>query len=179
VIELIEAIKCAERALALAHDLDKVRGAGDLAQISAGVRHELDCVIQNVCNARDALGESAVGNRTGKVRTDADATSEAAARAIAVKSGSQRHKVLDALYRFGDQTDEELQIRLQLDQNSERPRRGELVDAGFVTPTNLQRLNRKGLQCRVWTLSSAGYSTAVALSGHPEIPRETQAQSLF
>jgi hypothetical protein len=63
--DLTDAMACAERALALAKDLDTVRGPGDLRQVSAGVRHELDCVIQSLSNALDGLAEAAVGDRPG------------------------------------------------------------------------------------------------------------------
>lgn len=162
-----DALACAERALILAHDLDKVRGPGDLRQVAAGVQRELDCVIQKLSDARDAMHGAAAGDRPGKVRNDALGTSEQAARLV-VRPGSKRAAVLLALYRFGDQTDYELQERLEMDQNTERPRRGELVDAFLVAPYvdaagAVVRVH-KGRAWQVWTLTSAGVDAAARMA---------------
>ena len=175
--DLTTAMACAERALALARDLDNVRAPGDLRQVSAGVRHELDCVIQSLSDALDGLAEAAVGDRPGQVRSDADDTSRAAAGTVAVKSGTQRAKILKAL-AAGDRTDYELQVDLGIDQNSERPRRVELVQSGYVQPTEQTRRHRDA-EFRVWAITELGYEVVVALYGEQETPPPLPSPTLF
>jgi hypothetical protein len=183
--DFAEAMRCAERARDLARDLDKVRGPGDLGQIAAGLRLEVDCIIQRLSDGLDALRAPVTGDRTGKVRNDALGTSQEAARLISVKSGSQRAKVLLALYRWGDLTDFEIQQRLELDQNSERPRRGELVDAFMVQAvTNGQgaAITRRhnGRDWQVWSLTEDGATVAFDLeAASGKETGGTAAQSLF
>lgn len=167
-----DAMKCAERALALAKDLDHVRSPGDLRQIAGGLRHELDCVIQRLSDGLDALTTDATADRSGKVRSDARETSRAAAEGIRIKSGTQRAKILTGLYQFGDQTDRELQERLAIDQNSERPRRIELVDGGYVAPAlfadgTARMRTHRGTEWQIWTLTTKGVVTAQGLLGEP------------
>jgi hypothetical protein len=169
-----DALACTERALALARDLDKVRDAGSLSQIASGLRRELDCAIQRLSDGLDAAVGAATDDYAGKVRNDAMATSRAAALAV-MRPGSKRAEVLLALYRFGDLTDLEIQERLQMDQNTERPRRGELVDAQLATTATFwnQETNfresatraHKGRQWQIWTLTSAGVAAAERLTG--------------
>jgi hypothetical protein len=175
--DLTDAMACAERGLALARDLDTVRGPGDLRQVAAGVRHELDCVVQRLSDALDAYAEAAVGDRPGQVRTDADETSRAAAAAIVVKSGSQRGEILKELAK-GDRTDYELQVKLGIDQNSERPRRGELVRSGYVQATEQTRRHRDA-DFRVWAITDLGYEVVTALYGEQEAPPPKPSPTLF
>jgi hypothetical protein len=173
---ITDALACTERALALARDLDKVRDAGSLSQIASGLRRELDCAIQRLSDARDAMVGAATGDYAGKVRNDAMATSRAAALAV-VRPGSKRAEVLLALYRFGDLTDLEIQERLQMDPNTERPRRGELVDAHLVAPVavtsgpgEMRAATRahRGREWQIWTLTAAGTEVALSLAGGAE-----------
>jgi hypothetical protein len=181
-----EALKCAERALQLVADLTQVRNPADLRQVSAGAQRELECTIREISDGLDAQRRVAAGDRDGKVRDDALSTSKATARTISVKSGSQRASVLLALYHRGDLTDFELQEILGLSPSSERPRRGELVDAGFVRPV----LNGEGAgitkrhngsDWQLWQLTDDGESVASGLTGaEAPAPRSsTQPQVLF
>jgi hypothetical protein len=187
---LADAMKCAERARDLARDLDRVRGPADLRQVAAGVRQEIDCIIRRVSDAQDERRQLATGYREGKMRVDASATSKAAARAVTVKTGSQRALVLLELYRGGDLTDFELQTRLKLAASSERPRRGELVDAGFVQAVlhqdgSFQGMGRtkthNGSEWQLWTLTASGLAVARKLANQAPGNEtfEEQAQSLF
>lgn len=165
---ITEALGCAERALMLTRDLDKARDPGSLSQIASGLRRELDCVIQRLSDARDAMVGAATEDHSGKVRNDALATSRAAALAV-TRPGSKRAEVLLALYRFGDLTDYEIQQKLQMDPNTERPRRGELVDAQLVTPVVINgmavtRMHR-GRAWQAWQLTAAGEAAAEELLG--------------
>ena len=163
-----DARDCAERALALARDLDRVRDPGSLSQIASGLRRELDCAIQRLSDGLDDLAGAATADHPGKVRDDARATSRAAALAI-TRPGSKRAEVLLALYRFGDLTDYEIQDRLKMDPNTERPRRGELVDAHLVTPViiNGKAMTRehRGRYWQAWQLTAAGEEAAEKLAG--------------
>jgi hypothetical protein len=168
---ITDALACTERALALARDLDKVRDPGSLSQVASGLRRELDCVIQRLSDARDAMVGAATGDYAGKVRNDATATSRAAALAI-MRPGSKRAEVLLALYRFGDLTDFEIQEKLQMDPNTERPRRGELVDAHLVAPFVVPgpgeirpaTKTHRGREWQIWTLTAAGAEAAHGLA---------------
>jgi len=181
-----EALKCAERALVLLGDLNQVRNPADLRQVVAGGQRELECVIREISDGLDEQRRLATGERDGKVRSDALSTSKATARTIAVKSGSQRAAVLLALYHRGDLSDFEIQEILGLSPSSERPRRGELVDAGFVRPV----LNgegggvtkrHNGSDWQLWQLTDDGASVASGLTGAAApAPRDsTQPQVLF
>jgi hypothetical protein len=77
----------------------------------------------------------------GKVRHDAPATSLAAAEAVMPRTGTQRRRVLEyvASRREHGATDLELQQALALSGNSERPRRIELVEAGWLIESGLRR----------------------------------------
>ena len=163
-----DALLCSERALALARDLDKVRDGGSLSQIASGLRRELDCAIQRLSDGLDALVGAVTADRPGKVRNDALATSRAAALAV-MRPGSKRAEVLLAIYRFGDLTDWEIQQKLGMDPNTERPRRGELVDAQLVVPVviNGKAVTRehRGRWWQCWQLTVAGETAAEKLAG--------------
>lgn len=181
--------ECVERALMLARDLDKVRGPGDLAQIASGLRVELDCAMQRLSDGLDAAVGAATNDYAGKVRNDALATSRAAGLGV-LRPGSKRAEVLLALYRYGDLTDYEIQERLQMDPNTERPRRGELVDAQLVAPAvtagRVRAVTRihKGRQWQVWILTAAGAAAAEKLilgseSASASRPETLGPQQLF
>lgn len=184
--DFADALRCAERARDLSRDLSKVRGPGDLAQIAAGLNVEIDCIIQRLSDGLDAIRTAAAGDRTGKERNDALPTSRDAAQLV-VRSGTQRAAVLLALYRWGDLTDYEIQERLAMDQNSERPRRGELVDAQLVAPSvrlggGAITKQHKGRDWQVWSLTPLGIEAAVriaAQSGVTGAVTAQQSQSLF
>lgn len=77
-----------------------------------------------------------------------------ARRRNAPRAGTQRARVLDAIRRadFG-LTDEEIGVATGLPANSVRPRRGELVEAGWVEDSKVRRSNRQGNAMIVWRLS--------------------------
>lgn len=79
--------------------------------------------------------------RAGLVRRDHPDTSYAAARRVEPRTGTQRAKVLDLIRRRGDfgATDRELQLTLHLPGNSERPRRVELTQAGWLRDSGERR----------------------------------------
>lgn len=82
-------------------------------------------------------------------------TSFAAAARFLGRSGTARRKVLLALI-LADSTDEELQSCLKMSANTERPRRVELVDAGYVASTSERRPTASGTRSIVWTATEFG-----------------------
>lgn len=80
------------------------------------------------------------------------ATSIAAAEAIAPKAGTLRFKVLMAIREAGADglTDEQLQEVLDMNPSTVRPRRGELVKAGWIIDSKRTRKTRSGVLAVVW-----------------------------
>lgn len=85
----------------------------------------------------------------GKVRHDHPDTARAAALAVAPRTGTQRRRVLERI-AARPSTDDEIQRALNMNGNTERPRRVELVDGGWVRDSGLRR---KG--AIVWELARA------------------------
>jgi predicted ArsR family transcriptional regulator len=93
-----------------------------------------------------------------KVRRDAASTSAAAAERHRPRSGTARHRVLHALATARDgATDEEVAAHLRMSPNTERPRRVELVEAGWVEATERTRPTVCGAAAVVWTVTPAGH----------------------
>ena len=81
-------------------------------------------------------------------------TSHEAALRVLPKSGTQRRRVLTALMMaaFGGHglTDEELQDQLDMNPSSERPRRIELQQMGWIENSGQTRVTRSGAKAIVW-----------------------------
>lgn len=98
-----------------------------------------------------------------QVTPDQADTSQAAALRAWPRAGSARWLVLQDLDVAGDNgcTDEDLAFDLDLDLNTIRPRRGELVTGGWVTQARdhtgapLTRPTAKGNDATVWVLTPA------------------------
>lgn len=73
-------------------------------------------------------------------------------------TGTWRRRVLTAIVARGEQgaTDEELQDALGLNPSTERPRRVELVEGGWIEDSERRRPTRSGRYAVVWVLTSAG-----------------------
>lgn len=81
-------------------------------------------------------------------------TSAAAAARIQPAASTLRAQVLEELRRHlevGGLTDEQLQANLGMGANTERPRRIELVRAGWVKDSGRRRLTQSGREAVVWT----------------------------
>lgn len=80
------------------------------------------------------------------------ATSRAAAERIAPLAHTKRGQVLDYLAGCGEHgaTDEEMQGAIPMPANTQRPRRIELVEMGFIKPTKHTRPTRSGDFATVW-----------------------------
>ena len=92
----------------------------------------------------------------GKARRGHPETSRAAAAAVIPRSGTAREKVLRAIAEF-PQTDEQIQDRLSMPANTERPRRVELQEQGWIEahPDRYAR-TRSGQNAIVWRLTEQG-----------------------
>lgn len=111
-------------------------------------------------------------NTPGRARTGARRTSSEAARAVEPRSGTQRRLVLDAVasvardVQMVGMTDVEIARATALPPNSARPRRKELVDAGWLADSGIKREHHRRDHV-VWVLTDkamrlvAGLRTAV------------------
>ena len=70
-------------------------------------------------------------------------------------TGTWRRRVLNAITAAGARgsTDEELQDLLRLNPSTQRPRRVELVEGGWIEDSGRRRRTRSGRDAVVWTLS--------------------------
>ena len=80
------------------------------------------------------------------------ATSRAAAVEAYYDVGRLQQQVLDCLRQWGDVggTDEEIQRALDMNPNTERPRRIELVRKGLVMDSGLRRKTQSKRMATVW-----------------------------
>lgn len=153
------ALKAAERAGQLLRVLDREHKTDDLHRAARAVRHE----VETVQDLLSVFGQDITNPREGKSASGAPETSQAAARAIRTRSGSQRHRVLAALIAWPELADWQIQSRLNLAANSERPRRLELVEAGYVEaavdsdgkPITFKHPESK-LPCQAWRITERG-----------------------
>jgi hypothetical protein len=95
---------------------------------------------------------------SGKVRHDAPDTSREAARLIAPKVGTKRQQVLREIAMSAPQgvTDEGICLALGMNPSTERPRRVELVEAGWVEDSGERLLLRSGTHAILWRLTQRG-----------------------
>jgi hypothetical protein len=73
-------------------------------------------------------------------------------------TGTCRRRVLEAIIFAGEEgaTDEQLQRWLDLNPSTERPRRVELVEGGWIEDSSIRRATLSGRSAVVWTLTDAG-----------------------
>ena len=91
-------------------------------------------------------------NMIGKAGRAHPDTSHQAAGRITPASGTQRQHVFIAVTAAypGGMTDEELQGELEMNPSSQRPRRGELVEQGWVEDSGQRRKTASGADAIVW-----------------------------
>jgi len=78
-------------------------------------------------------------------------TSKAAAEAIEPKMGTLRYKVLKYLREHPQgATDEQMQIALAMNPSTQRPRRVELWDKGFVRKSGREGVTLSGRSADIW-----------------------------
>lgn len=178
-MDLSTIVAALTRARKLVGDLDHSDRPVDRHQVAAGVRHELDTALRGL-EERLEREKTAVGAPgPGLIRTDARATSRAAGEGVAPRRGTHAWKVLCSLAAHpGGQTDLEIQFETGIPANTERPRRKELADGGFVRATTRTR-EHNGTDWTVWELSERGWDV-VAGVGYRRPPRTEEGQpSLF
>jgi hypothetical protein len=90
-----------------------------------------------------------------KERHDASDTMAMAALQAMPRSGTQRRKVLAAIAEK-PRTDDELQYDLAMSGNTERPRRVELVEGGWIEDSNVRRPTHDNQDAIVWALTHRG-----------------------
>lgn len=99
-------------------------------------------------------------NTVGKYQRPGDAaeTQRLAAFEALPQTGTQRRRVLNAISRAGDdgRTDEELQRELEMNPSTQRPRRVELVEQGWIEDSGHRRSTRSGRSAVVWILTHRG-----------------------
>lgn len=177
------ALGALERARELVGQLDWDRKAEELDRVQAGLKHELE-------TARNALSYSApeglvdldaVANGYGLVRNDHPETAQEAAKAIKLRSGTQRAAVLLELFQANvsgrsGMCDEELQFALEMGASSERPRRVELVRMGYVEDSTVRTRTTSGQEAVVWGITDDGIIAARKLEIQDPIPFEAAIQ---
>lgn len=79
-------------------------------------------------------------------------TSVAAGERIREDAGTLRGRVLAYIRGAAERgaTDEEMQAALDMNPSTQRPRRGELVEAGLVMDSGITRPTKSGRQATVW-----------------------------
>lgn len=126
--------------------IDKIRAAVE-AHFAAAAR---------ITAARDA---QVVAITEGKVPRDPSTTSARAARNVQPRTGTQRGAVLAYLACSGGATDYELAQELAMNPSTVRPRRGELVETGYVTDSGRRR-EHQGSEWAVWVPTASGLEWA-------------------
>lgn len=102
-------------------------------------------------------------NSEGLVAHQASDTSKAAALDVMPRTGTQRLAVLDAIRNSEDgMTDEEIQSKLSIGANSQRPRRVELVEGGWLEDSGKTRPTDTGNDAIVWKLTTKGFTEYAA-----------------
>lgn len=89
-------------------------------------------------------------------------TSRAAAEKAKPLSASDRRRVLEVLVRFGGQTDEQLQRYLGMPANTQRPRRLECVQAGWVVDSGQRGTTQTGSKAIKWIATEQGKEALAA-----------------
>ncbi len=84
--------------------------------------------------------------------TEARKRSREAATATKVNAQADRQKVLAFIRGRGvlGATDQEMQVELEMSGNTQRPRRGELVESGHVAEAGMKRKTISGCWATVW-----------------------------
>lgn len=94
-------------------------------------------------------------------------TQTEAAELVLPKTGTQRRMVYEFIQSKGNYgaTDEEIKAQLDINPNSEIPRRLELEEQGFIGDSGERRLTQSGSEAIVWKVKSvlevSGVSTSV------------------
>ena len=96
-------------------------------------------------------------NAVGKHQRPGDAAETQILSALEAypASGTQRRAVLLFITDLGGATDEEIQLGLGMNPSTQRPRRVELVEGGWIEDSGERRKTRSGRSAVVWTLKQS------------------------
>jgi hypothetical protein len=130
-------------------------GRTELWAAQASVLGALDALEIQQQRMREAHNATVAATGEGKVAKNPRATSARAASNIAPKVGTQRAEVLSYIVERGGATDFEIARAIRMLPNSVRPRRGELVEGGYVRLTDRTRRHR-GSDFAVWEATADG-----------------------
>lgn len=175
------ALGALKRARELVGQLDWDRKPEELDRVQAGIKHELETAVAQLEleeAAVRAMSDAVVGAvMDGLVRNDHGDTAHVAAKAIKLRSGTQRAAVLVELFQANvsglhGMTDETLQRTLRMGASSERPRRVELVRMGFVEDSTKREPTMSGMEAIVWTITDGGIIAARKLEIQDPLPLE-------
>lgn len=99
---------------------------------------------------------------------DAAETQRKSAYEVMPATGTWRRRVLRAVWQAGEDgaTDDELQVLLDLNPSTERPRRVELCDGGWIEDSTRRRKTRSGCSAVVWTLTEEAQRRLPSHSRH-------------
>lgn len=99
-------------------------------------------------------------NRIGKFQgpgtTWTPDTQRQAAVAAYPNTGTARRRVLDFIAHSAGATDEQIQEGLRMNPSTQRPRRVELVEGGWIEDSGRTRRTRSGTAAAVWVLTARG-----------------------
>ncbi|MET8848066.1 hypothetical protein [Amycolatopsis sp. NPDC004625] len=131
-------------------------GRTALWSAQATILASVDALEEHQHRMREARNQTVTASGEGRVSKNPRATSARAAVAVAPRVGSQRARIL--IYAAEHPTgvsDYEISRDLRLLPNSTRPRRGELVEAGYLADTGTTRIHR-GSPWIVWMVTDSG-----------------------
>lgn len=100
---------------------------------------ELSAVLLNQSRTTAARDAKVTAPAEGKVARNPRSTSARAARLVEPRTGTQRARILTYLVEHGAATDDDLVRLLGIRESSVRPRRGELVERGYVVDSGRTR----------------------------------------
>jgi hypothetical protein len=136
------------RARELLHDLSRTARGVDFHQVRGAVQYEIEQALLSLIDGYTPEMASRVLTRQPRVRVD-----------------NQRGRILLLLHARGPTTDSEIRDALGMLPASERVRRGDLVDLGYVLAGPPAPYSDE----RVWYLSEAGRTVVEVLS--PQVER--------
>lgn len=92
----------------------------------------------------------------GMVQKGARQTSVDAANYITLTRGTLRARIMQILLDTGGQTDDELEVLLEVSYNSFGPRRRDLINAGLIRAGSGTRVSRRGRSQTIWVPTLRG-----------------------
>lgn len=113
------------------------------------------------------VASNPAANTVGAMPSNPQPTTKLAALKVLPRTGTQRAEVLDAIIGAGARgmTDAELQRSLGMNPSTERPRRVELVQGGWIIDSGQKRVSAGADLSIVWVLSLVGRARLQNLVG--------------